>query len=390
MNTTIFGAADNRFDDLREAFAAAFAGRPTMGAALSVYWNGTPVVDLWGGVADSQTGSAWQRDTASVVFSCTKGLMSVLIARLVESGELDYESRVSKVWPEFARHGKDALTVGDVLAHRAGLSAPREDLGLADVLDWQRMTRLLADEEPLWTPGSAHAYHAITHGWLTGEIVRRVTGQGPGEAMRTMLSEPTGGEVRLGVPEREQTGIARLTVDDSLHAWADSMRAQDDATAPSWPNRAMTLGHAFPVELAGDDEAFQRADVRAAGLPGAGAVATARGLAAAWSTTIADTDTTRAIDQAVMTDALISRSAGAPYFWVPGPWPRWGAGFQLDSDARHYVTADGFGHDGAGGQVAFAEPTLGLSFAFVTNHLEAGDDHRATTIVDALRGCLGT
>ncbi|MCC9145933.1 MULTISPECIES: serine hydrolase domain-containing protein [unclassified Arthrobacter] len=383
--SAIHGTVTEQFMPVRDAFAAAFEGKPRMGAALAVHHQGQLVVDLWGGVADARSSSPWTSDTSTVVFSCTKGIMSLLIARLVEAGQLDYDMLLTDIWPEFGAHGKGAVTVGDALAHRAGVSALRTPVGLAEALDWQTMTGLLAEQEPLWEPGSGYGYHALTHGWLSGEIVRRVTGQMPGTFLAETLANPLGADLHLGVPVEQQTNIAHSEAAESL---LESVRAQQAASwpgEPDWPSAAMTLGHAFPQELVGPDAGFNRPDVRAAEFPGAGGVATARGLSAAWSSAIHDTAATRRLDPVVLKRATEVRSEGAPVFPAPAPWPRWGAGFQLDSGARRYVSADGFGHDGAGGQVAFAEPGLDLSMAFITNWMEFGDDDRATRIVDELR-----
>ncbi|GAA1126036.1 serine hydrolase domain-containing protein [Arthrobacter flavus] len=381
----IHGSADERFASVRDAFAAAFAGRPRMGAALAVHHQGELVVDLWGGVADARDSTPWTRDTSTVVFSCTKGIMSILIARLVEAGRLDYETPITDVWPEFSAHGKGGITVGDALAHRAGVSAPRRSVSLEEALDWDIMTGLLAGQEPLWEPGSGYAYHALTHGWITGEIIRRVTGKMPGEYLAETLAGPLGAELRVGVPVDEQSNIAHLEAGESLRELVQMQIAAADPGVMDWPNHAMTLGEAFPQELVSPSSGFNRSDVRAGSFPGAGGIATARGLSAAWSSVIHDTATTRRLDPTVLKRATEAGSEGSPVFPAPAPWPRWGAGFQLDSEARHYVSADGFGHDGAGGQVSFAEPDLGLSIAFVTNWMEAGDDQRATRIVDELR-----
>lgn len=386
--TGIHGTAEERFRPVREAFAAAFEGRPRMGAALAVHHQGRLVVDLWGGLADARSSEPWVRGTSTVIFSCTKGIMSILVARLVEAGRLDYDMLLTDIWPEFGAHGKGSVTVGDALAHRAGVSAPRQSVDLEEALDWPAMTRLLAAQEPLWEPGSGHGYHALTHGWLSGEIIRRVTGTSPGEYLAKSLADPLAAELRLGVPEKLQAGIAHLEAGEGLH---ESVRLQKAARRPGvadWPSAAMTLGGAFPEELVGAEVGFNRTDVRAAEWPGAGAVATARGLSAAWSSVVHDSATTQRLDPEVLKRATMVRSEGEPVFPAPAPWPRWGAGFQLDSGARHYVTADGIGHDGAGGQVAFAEPALGLSFAFLTNWMEAGDDPRGTEIVNVLRDVL--
>lgn len=383
--TGISGTFEPRFLPVRNAFAAAFDGRPRMGAALAVHHQGELVVDLWGGVADARTSLPWTSGTSTVVFSCSKGVMSILVARLVEAGRLEYDAPLTDIWPEFGACGKDTITVGDALAHRAGVSAPRRGVDLARALDWEQMTGLLAEQEPLWEPGSGYAYHALTHGWLSGEIIRRVTGQTPGEFLRETLADPLLADLELGVPAAQQTGIAHLEAGESLlqHARSSQTAAQPGVT--DWSARALTLGQAFPQELVGDNDGFNRPDVRAAEFPGAGAVATAHGLSAALSSVVHDTATTRRLDPSVLEQAVRVRSEGAPVFPAPEPWSRWGAGFQLDSAARRYVSPDGFGHDGAGGQTAFAEPLLGLSAAFLTNWMEAGDDKRATGIIDALR-----
>lgn len=382
---TLEGSIDARFGALRDAFSDAFDGRPQMGAALAVHYQGELVVDLWGGIADTRDASPWRQDTSSVIFSCTKGVMSILVARLVEAGRLDYDTPLQDIWFEFAAHGKGHVTVGDALSHRAGVSAPRQSVNLEAAMDWSRMTKLLAEQEPLWQPGTGYAYHALTHGWITGEIIHRVTGLMPGEYLAQTLATPLGVEVHLGLPIENQQNIAHLQAGPTLTSMVHTQIKALNGNSADWPGRAMTLGGAFPQELVTADQGFNRSDVRAAQFAGAGAIATARGLSAVWSSVVVDTAATRRLDRAVLHRATDVRSQGEPIFPVPGPWPRWGAGFQLDSDARHYISPQGFGHDGAGGQVAFVEPELGLSMAFITNWMEAGEDERATKIIDTLR-----
>jgi len=381
------GEIASGYETVREAFAAAFAGLPTMGAALAITRNGEPVVDLWGGVADARTGQAWTRDTATVIFSCTKGLVSILAARLVQEGRLDYDAPVAEYWPEFAHAGKGGALVRHVLAHRAGLSAPREDLTSADLVDWNAVTASLARQEPLWEPGSGYAYHSITHGWLVGEIVRRITGESVGEYFARTIAQPLGADVWIGLPETHASRVAHLTVGASLRALTEQ-QTRDAMPGVDWNRRAMTLGGALPAELVSDDAGFNDPALRAAEIPGAGAIATARALANVWSSTITSTSGVRVLDDATLESALAVQSDGEPVFPVPAPWPRWGMGFQLDSDARRYLSAGSFGHDGAGGQVAFADPGTGIGFAFLTNQMEAIDDVRATRIVDAVRAVV--
>ncbi|PYE81338.1 serine hydrolase domain-containing protein [Pseudoroseicyclus aestuarii] len=384
--TEIAGTSAAGFGAVEEAFRAAFEGLPQMGAALSVWRDGVPVVDLWRGVADARTGAGWERNTAAVVFSCTKGLMSILIAQAVEAGRMTYDTPVAALWPEFAQAGKGDVTVGDALAHRAGLSAPRDWLSEDDIVDWGRMTARLAAQEPLWSPGQGYAYHAITHGWLAGEILRRATGLMPREAVVQGLSGPMEADVWLGLPEALEPRVAHSrTAPSIVQIWAQEA-GRDSPEDPHWPYRAMTLGAALPPELVTEQGGFNAPRLHQAQIPGAGGIATARGLASVWSGTVAGAG--RLLSAPVVAEATRERSGGAPVFDAPGPYARWGAGFQLDSEARRYLGPASFGHDGAGGQVAFADPDAGIGFAFVTNWMMATEDTRATRIIDALRDAV--
>ena len=389
--TRIDGTVASGFESVRDAFEAAFERQPDMGAALAVRHHGVQVVDLWGSVADERSRRAWQGDTPSVVFSCTKGLVSILAARLVQEGRLDYDAPVAEYWPEFAQTGKEAVLVRHLLSHRSGVSAPRELLTTEQILDWEFVTARLAAQEPLWQPGTGYAYHAITHGWLAGEVIRRITGRTVGEHFAETVARPLGVEAWIGMPAAELDRVAHMQVGSSL---AELTRVQAAARTPGvvdWSERAMTLGGALAPELIGpaEDEGFNSPAVQQAEIPGAGGIATARALAAIWSATFTETDGIRLLDDATLDLATSLQSEGPPVWDVPGPWPRWGVGLQLDSEARRYLTASGYGHDGAGGQSAFADPASGIGFAFITNRMEAIDDVRATRVIDALRASLG-
>lgn len=405
MSVAVEGTVSAGFEPVAAAFREAFDGEPDMGAALAIVRRGRPVVDLWGGVADVRTGRRWERDTLSVIFSCSKGLMSILAARLVQAGKLDYDALVTTYWPEFGEAGKGGTRVADLLSHRAGLPAPREPIPRGALADWDRIVAQLARQEPLWPPGTAYAYHPITHGWLIGEVVRRVTGLSAGEAFRRYVAEPAGAECWIGLPPAHLPRVARMAVGPSLVALTALQEAEARAAGGTdWPGIAMTLGGALPRELVGprghardevgsdvgavaDGEGFNDPAVQVAEVPGAGGIASARALATIWSSTFSEASAGHGplLSEETVRQATAVRSEGEPFFPTPPPWPRWGAGFQLDSAARRYVTPTGFGHDGAGGQVAFADPAAGIGFAFLTNRMEAGDDRRATRIVDALR-----
>lgn len=388
MSRTVQGDVAPGFERVADAFAASFDGKPDMGGALAVRHNGATVVDLWGGVADERTRRPWRDDTLSVIFSCTKGLVSILAARLAQEGRLDYWAPVADYWPEFAAAGKGEVRVKDLLAHRSGVSAPRDALTVDQITDWHTVVERLAAQEPLWKPDTGYAYHAITHGWLVGEVIRRITGKSVGRYFSDLVASPLQVDAWIGLPPDLHDRVAHMQVGPTLAQLTLQQSAARVPGAIDWSDRAMTLGGALPPELIGTEAGFNSSPVRAAEIPGAGGIATARALAAIWSATIVETDGLRLLDESTIEQATVVQTEGAPVWDVPGPWPRWGMGFQLDSEARRYLTDRGFGHDGAGGQSAFADPGAGIGFAFLTNQMEAIADDRATSIIDALRAAL--
>ncbi|ODT70457.1 MAG: carboxylesterase [Pelagibacterium sp. SCN 63-23] len=382
MSVRVHGSVEPGFESIAEAFERAFVGRPEMGASLSIMVKGDCVANLWGGVADARSGRVWVKDTPTTIFSCTKGLVSILAARLVQENLLDYSAPVSLYWPEFAAAGKDSVTVGQALAHQAGLSAPQADLSEDDIVDWGRVTAILAAQAPLWPLGSGYQYHALTHGWLAGEIIRRVTGRSVGACFRDLITGPLGVDAWIGLPDGLAGEPAHIRVSPPLiDLWAE----EAGKPAPNWPYKAMTLGHALPVDLVSEDGGFNKQRIRSAEIPGAGGIATAEALATMWSATVVPTRGVKLLDPEVIAQATRTQSQGQPVFGGEPPYSRWGYGFQLDSEARRYLGEGCFGHDGAGGQVGFADSARQIGFGFVTNWMMGPEDQRATSIIEALR-----
>lgn len=385
MSIEVQGQVRCGFEPVAEAFARAFEGKPSMGAALHILVGGETVVDLWFGIADARTGRAWTKDTPSIIFSCTKGLLSILAARLVQEGRLDYDAPVARYWPEFAAAGKAGITVGQALAHQAGLSAPRADLTEDDIVDWDRVSGILAAQEPLFPPGVGYQYHALTHGWLGGEVTRRITGKPVGTYFRELITGPLGVDAWIGLPETMADRPAHIRVSQPLlDLWAE----EGKKPAPNWPYKAMTLGSALPVDLVSETGGFNASRIRAAEIPGAGGIASAEALATVWSAVVTPTRGVRLLDDATIVEATAVQSQGQPVLGGEPPYSRWGYGFQLDSEARRYLGEDCFGHDGAGGQVGFADPSRKIGFGFVTNWLMGPEDQRATEIISALRSVV--
>lgn len=380
MNS-IEGTVRPGFERVAEAFSATTGAG---GSALSIRVDGETVVDLWHGHADDDPQRPWTRSTSAVIFSGTKGLVAILAARLVESGELELDAPVARYWPEFAAAGKGAVTVRQVMAHRAGLAALREDVDLATALDWTAMTGRLAAEEPLWEPDSAYGYHALTYGWLVGEIIRRITGVPIGRRFQEEIAGPLSADAWIGIPAALEPGVARLLRGESMDAPPPGGLPELDPEQARWMGRTMTLGAAFPADLVVPGAGFDDPRVHEAEIPGAGGIGTAHALASIWSATVHPTDGVRLLGDDVVRDMVRVRSEGEPVWWLPGPYPRWGTGFMIPSERRPFLTPASFGHDGAGGQVTFADPTHRVGFAYVTNRMELHSDDRGDSIVRAL------
>src|SRR5271155_392651 len=210
MTVKIEGTCEPRFEQIKEIFADSFEYGIEVGAAVAAVVDGKTAFDLWGGYADKAKTKPWTRDTLVNVFSTTKGLTSMCAHRLVDQGKLDFDAPVSKYWPEFAQAGKEKIPVNFLLTHRAGLAAVKKQLPMDACSNWLVMCAALAAEEPWWEPGTAHGYHAITFGYLVGEVIRRITGKTPGTYLREEIAGPLGLDLHIGVDASFDPRIAEL------------------------------------------------------------------------------------------------------------------------------------------------------------------------------------
>jgi len=222
----IAGVCDPRFEQVKDAFAENFLKGLDVGASVAVTIDGDLVVDLWGGAADAGRTAPWERDTLVGVFSTTKTMTALTALWLADQGELDLEAPVARYWPEFAAAGKSQVKVRHLLGHTAGLPGWDEPLQFEDLFDWDKCCGLLAAQAPWWKPGTASGYHAITQGYLVGEVARRITGQTLGTLFAREIAEPMGGGFYIGLPEaldeKVSLGIPPLTPETPLGA-PDSM-----------------------------------------------------------------------------------------------------------------------------------------------------------------------
>ena len=369
------GTVAEGFEPVREAFVRNFETLGDRGAAVAVYRDGQKVVDLWGGTRDVDGTAPWERGTAQVVRSATKGVAAAVLLLLHQRGQLDLDAPVGHYWPEFKARGKERVLVRHVLNHRAGLPVLDRPLTPQEALDPLRGPAAVAAQAPAWEPGTDHGYHALTYGWLLDELVRRVTGQGTGQWLASQVTGPLGLELWLGLRLRqaEPTGGLRARPKRSV------TEAYEDPA--SLTRRAFAAISPFPDQ---NDPAY-----RASALPATNAMATADGLARFYATLIGDTaGDTRLFTPETVELARTEESAGPDRILVVGT--RFGLGYMLHGSASPLLTPGSFGHPGRGGALGFADPETGIAFGYVTNGFRktVTADPRAQGLVRAVRGVL--
>jgi CubicO group peptidase (beta-lactamase class C family) len=382
VSKKIHGDVDEGYGRVADVFADNFVSRGEVGAAVALQVGGRRVVDLWGGVADGRTGRAWRADTPAVVFSCTKGIVAICVYLLVQQGRLDLDSPVVRYWPEFGQRGKEGVAVRWLLAHRAGLPALDRDMTLEEVLGWRPVVEAIEAQAPLWVPGTAHSYHPMTYGWLVGEIIRRITGRRPGEFFRDTVAGPLGLRTWIGVPAAELDSVAWLEAPPPGEA---------EAAVDPVEERAGTMGGAYPFPVDPHGRvSFNDRRIQAGEIPGAGGVSTARDLARLYAACVSDDVAgARLLTPASVIDAVIVRSRGKQLYQPADDGRRWGTGFMLHSPpARPMLGERSFGHDGAGGHLAFGDDEYQIGFGYVVNQMGGADDERANRLTAAVRSCL--
>jgi CubicO group peptidase (beta-lactamase class C family) len=356
----VHGAADPHFGCAVRSFASMFPGRRFGGGALAVYLDGEPVVDVWTGWSDRRGRVPWSADTATMVFSATKGMASTVIHRLVDRGLIDYEAPVAEYWPAFGANGKSNITVRQVMRHQAGLSALR-GASTADLLNHELMEERLAAAAPGYSFGKP-AYHALTYGWLVSGLARAVTGRGMRELFRRELAEPLGTDgLHLGRPPVDSpTQPAQIIMPQSA-----IQNPVFNAMAPKIA--AMRLSAGFGSLYFPGVKAVAQGDIPLMDgeIPAANGVATARGLARMYGA-IANggrIDGTRFLSRELVA-GLSGRRSLRPDGNLLIP-----LAFHLGYHRVPFDAIPGFGHVGLGGSLGWADPDSGLAFGFVHNRL---------------------
>ncbi|MFF6804961.1 serine hydrolase [Streptomyces sp. NPDC012616] len=381
----VHGHCDPRFAALRTAFEENFRERGELGAAVSVTVDGVTVADLWGGWADAARTRPWERDTLVNVWSTSKGPTALCAHILADRGLLDFDAPVAAYWPEFAAAGKERILVRHLLSHRAGLAGLREPHALDQLYDWELTAGRLAAMEPWWEPGTRSGYHALTYGFLVGEVVRRVSGLLPGAFLEREVTGPLGVDFTIGLPEKESARAAEL-----VHPPAATSGEQATVFSQLTPAAIAALTN----PLAGAAEANSAA-WRAAEIPAANGHGTARAVAALYGILagrgtyggrrVLSPEAAERVREGQGSCRDLVLGAGFAHeteiglgLWLSGP------------NGSYGPNPRAFGHDGFGGSCGLADPEAGVSLGYVMNRMgpHIADDPRKMALVDALYGAL--
>jgi CubicO group peptidase (beta-lactamase class C family) len=378
--TNIDGFIEPGFEEVAKEFENNFTLRQDIGAAVAVYLDGKPVVDLWGGLANKDTKDPWKKDTMVLVFSTTKGITSILANLLIQQNKLDPEQEVSEIWPEYAQNNKDKTKVKWVLSHKAGLPYIENRHEMPEVMLWNPIIESLAKQAPLWEPGTAHGYHALTFGWLNGEIIRRAYKAKDFSLVFTeLLQKPLNLNTYIKLPEDLDKSVAKLEVieppkDPELLKIYNAFVGPDTLTGKAL---------ATPVPALEDIHVWNSLEIRRSIIPSANAISDARSLAKLYSATVTETDSVKLFNDDQIKLMTEPQTHGNDRILI---FPTsFGLGFMLPGQFSLYAHPGSFGHDGAGGSVAFCDPEKKLAFAYVMNKMQASlnGDPRSRSLIDA-------
>ena len=371
------GFCDSTFEGVKQAFAANFDKGKELGASVAVTVDGQPVVDLWAGDADPQ-GTPWSRDTLVNVYSTTKTMAAFCVLILADRGEIDLHAPVADYWPEFAANGKEGVTVAHVMSHSAGLSGFDPPLKeAAELYDWDGICARLAAQAPWWEPGSVSGYHAITQGYLQGEIVRRVSGRSIGRFFREEIAEPLGADFHIGLDPSHDSRVGELIPPNVGLGGAvqdpDSIAGRTHSGAPLDATEPQT-------------SAWRRAEI-----PAAGGIGNARSIARIHSALACggSVDGVSLLSEAGVARILEEQTRGQDL--VLGTPIVFGMGFGLN-DPSFPISPNprAFFWGGWGGSLAVIDLDARVSIAYAMNRMEADlmGDLRGGTIAGAVYAAL--
>lgn len=378
------------FEEVRDELERNFTERGELGAAVSAYWRGEKVVDLWGGRRSQDSDAPWEEDTMVVVYSTTKGVTAMALAVANARGWLDYDAPVARYWPEFAQNGKEAITVRQLLDHEAGLVWLDEEVSIDRLRDFDGMARLLARQKPVWEPGTRHGYHAMTIGLYAQEIVRRAepAHRTLGRFFREEIAEPLGLDFYIGLPPEIPARRLATMVPLSLRR---ALRALPTVPRPYlfrifWPRSRLRRSLLF-AEVDWNDRRSLGVEV-----PAGNGVGTARAIARLYSV-FAEGGAELGVGPETMAQITAKPTAERARDVVMGVPSYFSLGFlRPGPEVSFGCSPRAFGAPGAGGSFAFGDPDARLGYAYVMNKTGYSmfDDPREKPLRDAVYRAIAT
>ena len=371
----IQGNCDRKFTEVKELFESIHSSGREVGSSFAVYKDGKALVDIWGGYTDKQQTNPWNKDSLATVWSTTKGVAAITCALAVEKGLLDYEEKVSHYWPEFGCNGKEDITVGMLLSHQAGICGSATN-NVKDYYSQSTMAEELAAMKPIWEPGTASGYHSMTYGWLTSELIIRVTGKTLGTFYADEIGSLNEIDFFIGLPESEEKRVVEMV---------PFPKEENQSTEPTEINDAKRATARGPNLI----KLQNTRDWRAAEIPSANGQGCASGLAKLYSLVVSNDPSIKILDEKTIRKMTEERITNRDL--VLDVVTRWGAGFIMNMHGVIYgPVKNSFGHSGWGGSCAFGDPENNLGISYVMNQMKNNfaADGRSLELINATYECL--
>ena len=373
----IHGECDPQFSKVKETFEKLYQEDREIGSCFAVYKDGNPLVNLWGGFQDKDKTKPWQKDNLVTVYSTTKGVAAFCIALAMEKGLLKYEERVSTYWPEFSNNGKEDITIGMLMSHQAGICSP-ETRNVEDYYNQSLMAEKLAGMTPIWEPGTASGYHSMTFGWLTSELILRVTGKSLGTFFREEVGDQHEIDFFIGLPESEDHRVAELVPFEIVrNENSEQQKIELTEAQKSQRNSAGTLD----IQ---NTKAWRQAEI-----PSANGQGNAGGLAKFYSLIVPEDNSIKLLKDDTVNQMTTMQIEGRDL--VLAVQVRWGVGFILNKHKVIYGPVESaFGHSGYGGSCAFGDPENKIGVSYVMNRMldNFNADGRSIELINATYDCL--
>jgi CubicO group peptidase (beta-lactamase class C family) len=390
VTATVDGLVEPGFEGVRDAFLRNFVEHDEVGAGFCLHVEGRKVVDIWGGTVDETGERPYDEDTLQLVFSTTKGATASCVNLLLQRGLIDLDAPVATYWPEFAQSGKESIPVRWLVSHKAGLATVEKQLSLDEVLAWEPIIEALEVQEPLWEPGTAHGYHALTFGWVLGELIRKVDGRGLGQFFAEEIAGPLDLEFWIGLPESQEHRVAPVIgslVPDGREIPPELKEMFEQFIGPdSLLVRALTLNGVFDISD------WNSRAVHAAEIGAANGITNARSLSrmyAGLTGQLPDAPAAPLFTAEQIEAARQRQTEGSDR--VLFVETSFGLGYMVSSAFSPFGGTGSFGHPGAGGSVGFADPDNHLAVGYVMNRMmqNLSGDPRTRGLIKAAYNAVG-